>query len=121
MNIGAVDLAWYDGVGLLGSALVVGSYFLLQSGRLSGTGLPYQLLNIAGSACILVSLIGGFNVSVALLQCTWIAISVYGVVRGLRANRRDSNRPDPNRPDPNRPDPNRSDQNRPDKNRGTAP
>lgn len=87
MSLGAVDLAWYDGVGLLGSALVVGSYFLLQSGRLSGTGLPYQLLNIAGSACILVSLVGGFNVSVALLQCTWIAISVYGAVRGLRADR----------------------------------
>lgn len=106
-----MNLEWFDWVGLLGSALVVGSYFLLQSGRLSGTGLPYQLLNIAGSACILVSLVGGFNVSVALLQCTWIAISVYGVVRGLRANRRD----------PNRPDPNRSDQNRPDKNQGAAP
>lgn len=87
MTPAGIDLAWYDGVGLLGSAIVVGSYFLLQSGRLSGTGLLYQLLNIAGSACILVSLAGGFNVSVALLQCTWIAISVYGVVRGIRAKR----------------------------------
>ena len=84
-----MNLQWFDGVGLLGTAIVVGSYFLLQSGRLLGTGLKYQLLNIAGSACILVSLVGGFNVSVALLQCTWIAISVYGVVRGLRANRHD--------------------------------
>lgn len=82
-----MTLAWYDGVGLLGSALVVGSYFLLQSGRLSGTGLPYQSINIAGSACILVSLVGGFNLSVALLQCTWIAISVFGIVRGWRARR----------------------------------
>ena len=79
-----MNLAWYDGVGLLGSALVVGSYFLLQSGRLSGTGLPYQLINIAGSSCIRVSLVGGFNLSVALLQCTWIAISVFGIVRGWR-------------------------------------
>lgn len=79
-----MNLAWYDGVGLLGSALVVGSYFLLQSGRLSGTGLPYQLINIAGSSCILVSLAGGFNLSVALLQCTWIAISLFGIVRGWR-------------------------------------
>lgn len=90
MTPAGIDLAWYDGVGLLGSAIVVGSYFLLQSGRLSGTGLLYQLLNIAGSACILVSLAGGFNVSVALLQCTWIAISVYGVVRGIRAKQRKS-------------------------------
>ncbi len=82
-----MNLHWYDLVGLLGTALVVGSYFLLQSGRLSGTGLPYQLINIAGSGCILVSLTGGFNLSVALLQCTWIAISVYGIVRGAMVRR----------------------------------
>jgi paired small multidrug resistance pump len=82
-----MNLQWYDLVGLLGTLLVVGSYFLLQSGRLSGTGLPYQLINIAGSSGILVSLFGGFNLSVALLQFTWIAISLYGIVRGLRARR----------------------------------
>lgn len=80
-----MSLAWYDIVGLIGSALVVASYFLLQSGRLSGTALTYQCLNIAGSACILVSLFGGFNLAVALLQCTWIAISLYGIVRGIRS------------------------------------
>jgi hypothetical protein len=82
-----MSLQWYDLVGLFGTVLVVGSYFLLQSGRLSGTGLPYQLINIAGSSGILVSLFGGFNLAVALLQCTWIAISLYGIVRGLRARR----------------------------------
>lgn len=82
-----MSLAWYDIVGLLGSVLVVASYFLLQSGRLSGTRLPYQLINIAGSGGILVSLFGGFNLSVALLQCTWIAISLYGIVRGLDQRR----------------------------------
>lgn len=82
-----MNLAWYDFVGLLGSALVVGSYFLLQSGRLSGTSLSYQLINIAGSSCILVSLVGSFNLSVALLQCTWIAISLFGIVRGWRTQR----------------------------------
>ncbi len=86
-----MNLHWYDLVGLVGSVLVVGSYFLLQSGRLAGTGLPYQSINIVGSACILVSLIGGFNLAVALLQCTWIAISLYGIARGL-ARRRDEAR-----------------------------
>ena len=85
-----MNLHWYDLVGLLGTAIVVGSYFMLQSGRLSGTSLAYQWLNIAGSGGILVSLAGGFNVAVALLQCTWIAISVYGIVRGVRARRRGS-------------------------------
>jgi paired small multidrug resistance pump len=85
-----VNLAWYDIVGLIGSALVVASYFLLQSGRISGTSLPYQLSNIAGSSCILVSLFGGFNVAVCLLQLTWIAISVYGISRGWRQRRESS-------------------------------
>ena len=80
-----MSLQWYDWIGLLGSVLIVGSFFLLQSGRLSGTGLPYQLINIAGSSCILVSLFGGFNLSVALLQCAWIAISLYGIARSWRA------------------------------------
>lgn len=80
-----MSLAWYDIVGLIGSVVVVAGYFLLQSGRLSGTAPTYQCLNIAGSGCILISLFGGFNLSVALLQCTWIAISLYGIVRGLRS------------------------------------
>jgi paired small multidrug resistance pump len=89
-----MNLHWYDLVGLLGTVIVVGSYFMLQSGRLSGTSLSYQWLNIAGSGCILVSLAGGFNVAVALLQCTWIAISVYGIVRGVRARHRGSTQQD---------------------------
>jgi len=89
-----MTLAWYDLIGLSGSALVLSGYFLLQSGRLSGTGLPYQWINIVGSACILVSLVGGFNLSVALLQCAWIAISVYGIVRAGIARRRAQTRAD---------------------------
>ena len=53
----------------------------------NGTSLAYQLANIAGSTGILVSLVGGFNVSVALLQCTWIVISLYGIWRAWRARR----------------------------------
>jgi paired small multidrug resistance pump len=82
-----VSLQWYDWVGMLGTLLVVGSYFLLQSHRLSGTGLPYQLINITGSSCILVSLAGGFNLAVCMLQLTWIVISVYGIARGWRQRR----------------------------------
>jgi paired small multidrug resistance pump len=83
-----MNLEWYDWIGLLGSLLVVGSYFLLQSGRLAGTGLPYQLINIAGSSCILVSLFGGFNLAVCLLQMTWIVISIYGIARSIRSKSR---------------------------------
>ena len=81
----ALELAWYDGVGLLGTAMVLVAFALLQAGRLSGTGLAYQLLNLLGAVCLLLSLFGGFNVSVFALQLAWCAVSLYGIARSLRA------------------------------------
>ena len=81
----ALELAWYDWVGLLGTAMILGGFALLQAGKLSGTGLVYQLLNLFGAAAILVSLLGTFNLSVFLLEAAWIAVSLYGIVRSFKA------------------------------------
>ena len=35
----ALELAWYDWVGLLGPAMILGAFALMQAGRLSGPGL----------------------------------------------------------------------------------
>ena len=35
----ALDLAWYDWIGLLGTLMVLGAFFLLQAGRLAGTSI----------------------------------------------------------------------------------
>lgn len=82
-----MNLAWYDLVGLAGTLTILVAYFLLQSGRLQGNGLGYQLLNLFGAGGILVSLMGGFNLSVCLLEAAWMAVSLYGIVRTLRARR----------------------------------
>jgi len=82
-----MNLAWYDLVGLAGTLTILVAYFLLQSGRLQGNGLGYQLLNLFGAGGILVSLLGGFNLSVFLLEAAWMAVSLYGIVRTLRARR----------------------------------
>jgi len=79
-----IALQWYDIVGLGGTLAILVAYFLLQTRRLSGTGLTYQLLNLVGAAGILVSLIGKFNLSVFLLELAWVAVSAYGIVRSLR-------------------------------------
>lgn len=79
--------AWYDVAGLLGSAMVLLAFFLLQAGRLSGTGLAYQLLNLFGAAGVLLSLLGGFNPAVLVLEGTWVLVSAYGIARSLRARR----------------------------------
>ncbi|MBP6439192.1 MAG: hypothetical protein KA280_06980, partial [Thermomonas sp.] len=65
----------------------LGGFALLQAGRLSGTGLVYQLLNLFGAAGVLVSLLGTFNLSVFLLEAAWIAVSVYGIARSFKEKR----------------------------------
>ena len=81
----ALDLAWYDWVGLLGTVMILGGFALLQAGKLSGTGLVYQLLNLFGAAGVLASLLGTFNLSVFLLEAAWMAVSLYGIARSFKA------------------------------------
>jgi paired small multidrug resistance pump len=82
-----MNLEWYDVVGLLGTLMILVAFLLLQARRLSGTGLPYQLLNLFGAAGVLVSLYGTFNLSVFLLECAWILVSAYGIWQSLRQRR----------------------------------
>ncbi|GGZ59666.1 hypothetical protein GCM10008101_11870 [Lysobacter xinjiangensis] len=79
-----IALHWYDVVGLGGTLSILLAFVLLQTRRLSGTGLVYQLLNLFGAAGILVSLFGTFNLSVFLLELAWVIVSLYGIVRSLR-------------------------------------
>ena len=83
----ALDLEWYDWIGMLGTLMVLVAFFLLQSGRLSGTGIVYQLLNLLGASGVLVSLLGKFNVSVFVLELIWVLISAYGIVRSIMSRR----------------------------------
>jgi len=83
----ALNLAWYDWVGIVGMLMTVAAFFLLQAGRLSGTGFIYQLLNLFGAGGVLVSLLGTFNVSVFLLELIWVLISAYGIARSFKARR----------------------------------
>lgn len=80
-----MNLQWYDWVGMAGTLMILGGFALLQARTLSGTGLPYQLLNLFGALGILVSLWGSFNLSVFLLEIAWVAVSLYGISRSLKA------------------------------------
>ena len=79
-----MNLQWYDWVGMAGTLMILGGFALLQARTLSGTGLPYQLLNLFGALGILVSLWGSFNLSVFLLEAAWVAISVFGIARSFK-------------------------------------
>lgn len=80
----SINLEWYDWIGMLGTLMVLGAFFLLQAGRIHGNRLAYQLLNLLGAAGVLASLLGKFNISVFVLESVWVAISLYGIVRTLR-------------------------------------
>ena len=76
---------WHDWAGYIGVALVLLAYLLLQARSLHGNGLTYQLLNVFGALGVLLSLLfGSFNLSAFVMEAAWLAISMYGIVRGWR-------------------------------------
>jgi hypothetical protein len=82
------SMLWHDWTGLVGVAFVLIAFFLLQAHKLSGQGYPYQVMNLVGAFGILLSLIfGTFNLPAFLQEMAWFLISVYGIVRGVRARK----------------------------------
>ena len=82
-----ISMHWYDWAGLLGVAMTLVAFYLLQAGRLRGDGLGYQLMNAFGAFAVLLSLLYAFNLSACVLEGLWLAISIYGIVRGRRRRR----------------------------------
>lgn len=82
-----LDYAWYDAVGNLGVACIVGSYLALQVDWLSSRDLAYSLLNAAGAVAVMISLVFDFNLSSMIIECFWLAISLMGIARWLAGSR----------------------------------
>ena len=79
---------WYNLLGFLGVLLIVGTYLLLQIGRLASEGLAFSLLNGAGAFFVLVSLVFEFNFAAFVLELFWLVISIIGLWRALRTRRK---------------------------------
>ena len=75
---------WHDWVGLFGVFVTLTAFLLLQAGRLHGTGFIYQAMNAVGAAAVVLSLLYNFNLSAFVVEAAWVAISLYGMVRGWR-------------------------------------
>jgi paired small multidrug resistance pump len=82
-----ISMHWYDWAGLVGVALTLLAFYLLQAGRLRGDGLSYQLMNAFGAFAVLLSLLYAFNLSAFVLEGLWLGISIYGIARGRRMRR----------------------------------
>jgi hypothetical protein len=79
MNYGLIDL-----VGIIGVAIIVVAYLLLQLERLKSTDLSYSVMNALGASLIVASLIVDFNLSALLMEVFWVLISFIGIGRHLR-------------------------------------
>lgn len=79
-----LEISFADAVGVLGMALIVVTYFLLQVGRIDSRSLSYSVANGLGAAGILFSLVFDFNLSAFAIESFWLIISLYGIVRALR-------------------------------------
>jgi chromate transport protein ChrA len=76
-----MQYAWYDFVGTIGTAVIIVTYILLQTERIKSSSLIYSLLNAAGAALIIVSLIFSFNFSAFMVEFFWLLISLFGIVK----------------------------------------
>ncbi|MCF8371106.1 MAG: hypothetical protein K9H64_05750 [Bacteroidales bacterium] len=68
-------------LGLIGVALILLAYLLLQLEKLPSTSCIFLGMNILGSAFILVSLYFDFNLPSAIIELAWLIISLIGLIR----------------------------------------
>lgn len=83
----SITVNWPTVIGLVGMLVTLLAFYLLQARKLHGNGVIYQLMNAFGSAAIIVSLFYAFNLPAMILEVAWLAISIYGLVIGVRHGR----------------------------------
>ncbi|MBH0056784.1 hypothetical protein I6F65_07405 [Pseudoalteromonas sp. SWXJZ94C] len=71
----------FDIIGMAGTFLVVGSFFLLQLGKTSPTSLMYNIMNLTGAILLLISLCYNFNLASFVIEIFWIAASLIGLYK----------------------------------------
>jgi hypothetical protein len=74
----------YIACGIVGTSCFIGAYFATLRGWMDVGGWRFPAVNLIGATLVLISLIDAWNLPSVILECFWGAISVYGVVRGLR-------------------------------------
>ena len=83
-----MSISWFDLIGGMGVALIIGSYLLLHLDKLKSTTLAYSLANGLGALLIIISLLVDFNLSAFIIETFWVIISVIGLIRYFRMRQR---------------------------------
>ena len=75
-------------IGMIGTLLVVGSYFLMQLNKLDPKGVRFNVINLLGAIFLLLSLLVHFNLASFVIELFWIAASLIGIYNYFREKRR---------------------------------
>lgn len=67
--------------GVIGSAIYVGGFAMVQCGYTCGNGAGYSLSKIVAAVLVLASLIDAFNLGAFLIQVGFIFFGVVGMLR----------------------------------------
>ncbi|MBE0513335.1 hypothetical protein [Sulfurimonas sp.] len=73
-----------DVVGIVGVAMVLATYFLLQSEKIDAKGFLYSFLNFLGALLIVYSLLYNWNLASFIIEIVWVLISLYGLKKWYR-------------------------------------
>ena len=77
-------MALHDFLGTIGVGFIVLMYIMLQMERIRPDQAAFSAFNALGALFILVSLGYEFNLSAALMEGTWLLVSLYGLWKVLR-------------------------------------
>jgi hypothetical protein len=80
-----MDFDPYTVCGIVGAGCFIVAYLATIRGRMEPRGWRFPALNLLGAVLVLVSLIDEWNLPSVVLECFWGAISIYGLMRCLRA------------------------------------
>lgn len=74
-------------IGWLGMALLVGAYALVTAGRVLGTSLSFQLMNLAGGLFLMLNSAYYGAWPSAGLNVVWVVVGTVGLVRARLTTR----------------------------------
>jgi uncharacterized membrane protein YqjE len=74
-----------DSIGMAGTLLVVGAYYMLQLEKVQPRGLTYNLMNLVGAILLLISLSYTFNLASVVIEVFWIGAALIGLWKLYRS------------------------------------
>jgi len=82
---------WSDFVGNVGVVILVGTFALLQFGKLDAKGFWYSFNNMLVAILLGVNLYYKPNLSSIIIEVFWFLLSIYGLIQWYRSRAKSKN------------------------------